>query len=36
MPSIDPTRDYQAATLHRTAALADSRLIATIESGGEE
>jgi len=24
--------DYQAATVHRTAALADSRLIATIES----
>ncbi|HEY9119110.1 MAG TPA: DUF1330 domain-containing protein [Marinobacter sp.] len=25
--------DYQAATLHRTAALADSRLIATVEAG---
>lgn len=24
--------DYQAATVHRTAALADSRLIATVES----
>ena len=28
--------DYQAATIHRTAALADSRLIATVEAGSKD
>lgn len=28
--------DYQSATVHRTAALADSRLIATVEAGDNE